>query len=248
MVRIKNFLQKFVNFIHNVKYITLIFLNQKPHIFMKTITDCVQEILKHDPFLEDALSRNIINFSSLALDLTPKIEKKLRKPVKPGSIVMALRRYTPEKKRITTSLQNLGDIVVRSDITDYTFANSKTIVANQSLLLDKIKDKFGVYFTYANNYHESNIIVSSSLKGVVEDYFKDETCIGVKDELSSLSIALPAESSKIVGLYFSLFRILTFEGIPIFEVISTSNYFTLFFEKTYVNKAFVLISEMKNKL
>ncbi len=215
---------------------------------MKTITDCVHEILKHDPFLEDALSRDIINFSSLAIDLAPRIEKKLRKPIKPGSIVMALRRYRPQKKRITTSLQSLGDIVVRSNITDYTFVNSKTIVANQSELLAEIKDEFGVYFTYANNYHESNIIVSSSLKKIVEKHFKNETCIGIKDELSSLSIALPAESSKIVGLYFSLFRILTFEGIPIFEVISTSNYFTLFFEKIYVNKAFLLISEMKNEL
>jgi len=212
---------------------------------MKTITDCVHDILKHDPFLEDALLRDIINFSGLAIDLIPVIEKKLRKPVKQGSVVMALRRYQPKRMANTAILKNLGDIVVRSDITDYTFVNSKTIVANQSRLLDGIKDKYGVYFTYANNYHESNIIVSSSLKKIVETHFKEETCIGIKDQLSSLSLALPADSSKIVGLYFSLFRLLTFEGIPIFEVISTSNYFTLFFEKEYVKNALLVIDEAK---
>lgn len=213
---------------------------------MKTITDCVTDILRQDPFLEDALARNIINFSSLATDLVPTIEKKLCKPVKEGSIVMALRRYIPKKRGNTALLKNLGDIIVRSDITDYTFANSKTIVENQSSLLLVIKEKFRVYFTYSNNYHESNIIVSSTLKPIVEKHFETETCISIKDDLSSLSIALPADSSQIVGLYFSLFRLLTYEGIPIFEVISTSNYFTLFFEKQYVNRAFLLINEVKN--
>ena len=68
---------------------------------MKTITDCVHNILRHQPFLEDALSRDIINFSSLATDLLPQVEKEMRKPVKAGSIVMALRRYHP--KRIKNS-------------------------------------------------------------------------------------------------------------------------------------------------
>jgi len=212
---------------------------------MKTITDCVHNILRHQPFLEDALSRDIINFSSLATDLLPQVEKEMRKPVKSGSIVMALRRYHPKRIKHSDNLGSLGDIVVRSGITEYAFLNSNTILNSQSNLLNTVKDKTKTYFTYSSTFQESNILVSSSLKEIVEDHFKNETCISVKDDLSSMSIALPDDSSKSIGLYFYIFKLLAYEGIPVFEIISTSNYFTLFLEKEYVNEAFLLMNEIK---
>lgn len=212
---------------------------------MKTITDCVHNILRHQPFLEDALSRDIINFSSLATDLLPQVEKEMRKPVKAGSIVMALRRYHSKRIKHSDNLGSLGDIVVRSGITEYTFLNSNTILTSQSNLLNVVKDKTKTYFTYSSNFQESNILVSSALKEIVEDHFKDETCISVTHNLSSMSIALPDDSSKSIGLYFYIFKLLAYEGIPVFEIISTSNYFTLFLEKEYVNDAFLLMNEIK---
>ncbi len=212
---------------------------------MKTITDCVHNILRHQPFLEDALSRDIINFSSLAVDLLPQVEKIMRKPVKPGSIVMALRRYNPKRIKHVDNLRSLGDIVVRSGITEYTFLNSNTILTSQSNLLNSVKHETKAYFTYSSNFQESNILVSSSLKNIVEQHFRDETCISVADNLSSMSIALPEDNSKVIGLYFYIFKLLAYEGIPVFEVISTSNYFTLFLEKEYVNQAFLLMNEIK---
>jgi len=212
---------------------------------MKTITDCVHNILRHQPFLEDALSRDIINFSSLAIDLMPQVEKIMRKPVKPGSIVMALRRYHPKKIKQIDNLRSLGDIVVRSGITEYTFLNSNTILTSQTNLLNSVKNDSKAYLTYSSNFQESNILVTSSLKDIVQKYFKDETCISIADNLSSMSIELPEDNSKAVGLYFYIFKLLAYEGIPIFEVISTSNYFTLFLEKEYVNKAFLLMNEIK---
>lgn len=80
---------------------------------MKTISTCVHDIIKHQPFLDDALARNIINFSSLAADLQPQVEKEMRKPVKQGSIIMALRRYHPKRNKFTSkNFRELGDIIV----------------------------------------------------------------------------------------------------------------------------------------
>lgn len=213
---------------------------------MKTITDCVHNILRHQPFLEDALSRDIINFSSLAIDMKPQVEKIMRKPVKQGSIVMALRRYNPRKVKEIYNLRNLGDIVVRSGITEYTYLNSNTILTSQTNLLHSVKDEPKAYLTYSSNFQESNILVTSSLKETVEKHFENETCISIADNLSSIAIALPQDNSKTVGLYFYIFKLLAYEGIPVFEVISTSNYFTLFLEKEHVNKAFLLMNEIKD--
>ncbi|ADF52899.1 MAG: hypothetical protein CMP12_11100 [Zunongwangia sp.] len=213
---------------------------------MKTITTCVHDIIRHQPFLDDAIARDIVNFSGLAEDLRPEVEKEMRKPVKVGSIIMALRRYAPKRTKINmNSLRELGDIIVRSGITEYTFLNSKTIIANKSRLLDAVKDQTGVYLNYSSNYQESNILVSSSLTNLVEDYFKNEVRVTIKEDLSSITIALPKNSSQSVGLYFYIFKLLAYEGIPVFEMISTSNYFALFLEREYVNKAFLLLNEIK---
>ncbi|SFC03671.1 hypothetical protein INR75_14300 [Zunongwangia sp. SCSIO 43204] len=214
---------------------------------MKTITTCVHDIIRHQPFLDDAIARDIVNFSGLAEDLRPEVEKEMRKTVKVGSIIMALRRYAPKRTKINmNSLRELGDIIVRSGITEYTFLNSKTIIANKSRLLDAVKDQTGVYLNYSSNYQESNILVSSSLTDLVEDYFKNEVRVTIKEDLSSITIALPKNSSQSVGLYFYIFKLLAYEGIPVFEMISTSNYFALFLEREYVNKAFLLLNEIKS--
>ena len=213
---------------------------------MKTISTCVHDIIRHQPFLDDALSRNIINFSSLAADLKPQVEKEMRKPVQQGSIIMALRRYHPKRSKFTLNdFRKLGDIVVRSGITEYTYLNSKTLVANKAKILDAVKNQVGINFTYSSNYQESTFLVSTSLREMVEEYFKEETQVNVKDELSSITIALPEGNTKTIGLYFYIFKLLAYEGIPVYEIISTTNFFTVFLEKNYVNQAFYLMNEIK---
>lgn len=213
---------------------------------MKTITTCVHDIIRHQPFLDDAIARDIINFSGLADDIQPIVEEEMKKPVKPGSIIMALRRYAPKRTKINMkALRELGDIVVRSGITEYTYLNSNNILSNQAKLMDAAKDQHGVYLNYSSNFRETNILVSTSLTNLVEDCFKNEVRVSVKNELSSISIGLPQNSSQTVGLYFYLFKLLAYEGIPVFEMISTSNFFTIFLEKEYVNQAFLLLNEIK---
>ncbi len=213
---------------------------------MNTITSVVHNMLRHQPFLDDALAKDLINFSSLAAHLQPEVEKELRKPVQQGSIIMALRRYAPKKHLLkNTSFREMGDIVVRSGITEYTYLNSSSILASQAELMNIVKDERGVYLNYSSNYKESNILVSAELTETVASCFRNETLVSVKSELSSITIELPKNSSKSVGLYFYIFKLLAYEGIPVFEMISTSNYFALFLEKEFINRAFLLMNEIK---
>ena len=214
---------------------------------MKTISTCVHSIIKHQPYLDDALARNIINFSSLAADLQPQVEKEMRKPVKQGSIIMALRRYSPKRSKFTNkNFRKLGDIIVRSGITEFTYLHSKDIMAKKALLLNEVKEQTGVHLNYSSNFQESNFLVSSSLKPVVNDIFHDEKLVSVSGDLSSITISLPEKNTQTVGLYFYIFKLLAYEGIPVYEVISTSNYFTIFLENDYVNQAFMLMNEIKS--
>lgn len=222
-------------FAQNVHYLT-----------MKTISNVVHDLIRHQPYLDDALARNIINFSSLAVDLQPQVEKAINKPVKQGSIIMALRRYNPKRSRFNReNFRKLGDIVVRSGITEYTYLNSVNLLASQANLVEAVKDHPGVYLNYSSNYQESNFLVSASLEELVEENFRKEVQVNVKSDLSSITIALPQGNTNTVGLYFYIFKLLAYEGIPVYEIISTTNYFTLFLEKEYINQAFFLMNEIK---
>ena len=149
---------------------------------MKTITTCVHNIIKHQPFLDDALARNIINFSSLAADLQPEVELEMKKPVKQGSIIMALRRYHPKRSKFTSShFRKLGDIIVRSGITEYTYHNSRTLISKKAQLLDAIKERSGIYMNYSSNFQETVFLFSSEMEPLIREIFKEEQLVNVSD-------------------------------------------------------------------
>ena len=217
---------------------------------MKTIASCVQEILVSRPFLEEALAREIINFSALAKDLNATISEMLRKPVKDGAITMALRRYNQpltlkNSVQLKTIFKNLGDITVRSNLSDFTFQNSKTLIKSHSKVLEKINTNQQIFYAFTRGIFESNIIVSSSKKDRLFEVFKDELLIGSQDNLSAISINLPKGNSKIAGLYYQIFKRLAWDNVTLYEVISTTNEFTILVEDHLVDKAFSVIKGLK---
>ncbi|WP_203256148.1 hypothetical protein [Hyunsoonleella ulvae] len=218
---------------------------------MKTVSNCVEDILITQPYLEEALARNIINFSALAVELTEPISKMLKKDVKPGAIMMALRRYNPpptlgntiKMKRV---IQNLGDITVRSNLTDFTVKNSSTLIDNHAKILNRINQEDKLFYTFTRGIHESNIVVSSSLNDFVNEHLKNEFFIAVQENLSAISINLPQDNSKIAGLYYHFFKRLAWEGVVLYEVLSTTNEFTILVEDEFVDKAFSAIKKVKS--
>lgn len=218
---------------------------------MKTIANCVEEILVSQPFLEDALTRNILNYSALADELREPISKMLRKPVKSGAIMMALRRYSPpaemaNKIKLNKALQNLGDITVRSNISDYTFKNSETLVQSHLAMLKVIKEDPQIFYTFTRGVHESNVLITTAFKEEIEQSYKKEKLITHKDNLSAISIALPKDNTKIAGLYYQFFKRLAWEGISLYEVVSTTNEFTILVEDEFVDRAFSAVKSLKN--
>ncbi len=217
---------------------------------MKTIASCVQDIIVSSPFLEEGLSRQIINFSALAKDLNQPISEMLRKPIKDGAIMMALRRYKQplhleNSKRLKHVFQSLGDITVRSNVSDFTFQNSKSLIHSHSQVLEKISANHQIFYAFTRGMFESNVIISTSEKESILEAFKSETQIGLQDKLSAISIYLPDGNSKVAGLYYQIFKRLAWDNITLYEVVSTTNEFTIVVEDELVDKAFSVIKRLK---
>jgi aspartokinase len=197
------------------------------------------------------MTQGIINLTSLARQIQPEIEKTLQKPARSGAIVMALKRISDNLEFLSTHkivkvLKGIGDITVRSNLVDFSFKISETLLNAQAQFLNEVNDNPNVFYTSSRGVTESNIIVSSNAAAQLENYFQSERLIEKTEDLSSISIKLPTENVTIPGIYYFIFQRLSWEGVNIYEVISTSNEFTIIVGEDQVNTAFKAIKELKD--
>ena len=217
---------------------------------MKTIASTVTEYIKTKPYLASALSEGIINLTSLARNIHTDIEVLMNKPVNQGAIIMSLKRVSDDTtfkptKKIIKILKNLGDITVRSSLVDYGFLLSETLLLTQANLLKEIEFKKDVFYTSSRGVAESNIVVSQNIVPLVDELFQNEVCHSKVENLSSITIKLPTDNVKIPGIYYFIFQRLSWEGVNISEVISTSNEFTILMDEEQVDVAFSVIKNLK---
>ena len=218
---------------------------------MKTISAVVEHYIKKKPFLQTALAQGIINLTSLSRQIKPEIAEELGKDVKDGAIVMALKRLSDDLEfrathKIVKVLKNIGEITVRSNLTDYTFLASDTILQQQAKLLEEVNANQDVFYTSSRGVNEINIVISNVMDGVVEKNFKMERCTQKAEGLSSITVKLPAENVSVPGIYYFIFQRLAWEGIVLYEVISTTNEFTILVNDEQVDVAFKTIKDLKS--
>ncbi len=218
---------------------------------MVTIPQAIDQILKKRPMLLEGLSQDIINLSSLARKIKPEVEAILHKEIKNGALIMALKRFNPQPKiaiirRVANIVKNMGDITVRSNLASYTFTNSNSISEAQSKLIRAIIENKSAFYTISQGVFETTLIISESLVNFVNDIFSKESTISSALNLSSITLRLPQENRKVPGLYHYIFSRLTWEGINVFEVISTTHEFSIIVKNCDVESAFSVLKNLKN--
>lgn len=219
---------------------------------MLTIPNAVEEVIKKKPFLESALVDGLINLSALARQLKPDIEKKVGKEVNDSAVIMALNRLVPRLELMSAMkfkkvVENIGDIIVRSNLADIAFANSHTLFEKQAILLDRVRSMKDVFCTFSQGIYETTLVVSNSIIGLVEEIFAQESLIAKSDKLSSITVKLPTENTVCPGVYYYIFKELAWDNINITEVISTTNEFTVVISDEDIHRAFTILMEAKRQ-
>ena len=197
------------------------------------------------------LSDGIINLTSLSRIIKPDIEEILRKNINHGAIVMALNRLSvnlefQHTQKIARVVKKIGDITVRSNLTDYNFKISESLMIKQADVLKNFKNSNNNFYSSSRGVDECNIVVSENLRTLVEENFEGETLIKKTDKLSAISFKLPQENVSVPGIYYYVFQKLSWDGINISQVISTSNEFTILVSEREVDNAFSVINSLKN--
>jgi hypothetical protein len=219
---------------------------------MKTIQEAVEATIRKTPFIEEALHEKLINVSSLARIILPEVTTILKKEVKVGAIMMAINRLSPAselriRKNIKKLAVNLGDFIVRSDLCDFTFENTPSLLKEIAVILTKSSQNKDSFLTVSQGIFETNIVTSKNLRPLVQDIFKKETLIHRALDLASITIKLPKENLEQSGIYYFILKQLAWADIPLQEIISTTNEMTIVVKEKDINDTFSILMDMKRK-
>ncbi|MEY3199777.1 MAG: hypothetical protein RJA13_1735 [Bacteroidota bacterium] len=217
---------------------------------MGSIGKITEDIINKSPFLREAMTDDLINISALARKILPEIEQITGKKIKEGAVVMAIKRMTPGLYRklnikINNVMGDLGDFLVRSNLTDYTFENSESLKTKQSELLIEIHKDNSSFFTLCKGVSETTFIVSSQQAETIERIFKEERLKSNTKNLASVTVKLPLINTEVYGIYYYILKHLAWEGINIIEIMSTSNEFTVVVRQNDVDQAFKILMDLK---
>lgn len=217
---------------------------------MNSIGKITEDLINRSPFLREAMTDDLINISALARKLKPEIEELFGKEVKEGAIVMAIKRMTPGlyhrlNVKITNVMGDLGDFLVRSNLTDYTYENSESLKSKQTELVQEINKDNDSFFTLCKGVTETTFIFSAQHSDTVERIFKTEKLKSNTKDLASITVKLPLINVEIYGIYYYILKHLAWEGINIVEIVSTSNEFTVVVKQDDVDKAFKILMQIK---
>jgi len=217
---------------------------------MQTVSQAVAYLIEKSPFVQETLNSGLINGSSLARYLQPDVSKLLDKEIQVGAILMAIKRlpqteYVRLEKSLSSFMKQLGDIIVRSDLVEYSYQNSDTLLSNQAKLLQSIDLGANQFCSYCRGVYETTIIVSKVLVDKVATFFAEEKEIIVRSQLAAVTLRLPANNLDTYGVYYSILKRLAWQGINLIEVVSTAHEITLVVSKDDVDAVFSLVMDMK---
>lgn len=211
---------------------------------MITVPEAVRTIIERSRYLSEAMSKDLINASSLARYIKPELDKMLMKDNSEASIIMAIRRVGEEIKpkfAPLTIFQKTPEMIVRSDLVEFTLQNEQSLRKKYKDLAQFYSDEQKYFFTLTEGVFETTIIVSNDLAGTMRSILQTERILSEVKNLSSITIRLPKENTTTAGVYYFLLKSLAWDGINIIEVVSTPHEVSLILDDKDVNNAFAVL-------
>lgn len=212
---------------------------------MITIGELVNQYLRNHPFIEQAIEEDLINYSSLARQIKPDIEKELMKRIEVSAVGMALRRAAThiKKRNRQNSIIKAEELIVRSGIVEYTFEKSETISGTVATFLHATALEKKYFSVVTEGVFEVAVIMSAQYEERAKAIFKNETITSRQDNISAITLRLPTNNVIVPGVYYRFLQKLAWDNINIVDIVSTLTEFTILLSEEEVDRAFKLLKE-----
>lgn len=216
---------------------------------MVTVPQAVEKIIKRSRYLSEAMSKDLINASSLARYMKPEVESLVFKKVTLGSIIVATKRlqksFSSGYKPITI-FQEAPDMIVRSNLTLIYVKNSDNLLQKLSTI-EKTGLSFQKKALFTYGRVETIILTNKINLKNIKKILKEEETIETYPNVSSITIHLPKDSVKTPGIFYFFIKSLAWEGVNVLDILSTHSELTLIFNSEDINTAFGMLQSLFEK-
>ena len=216
---------------------------------MVTISHIVKNIIQKKPIMQEAIIQDIASFALLAEKLQPEIEKELGKKVKLPAVVMALRRHADElkSKHKPIKFDFSSEIIMKTNLCDIVVLKSTNALSKLKQLQSLVSYEKGDVLNMIHGTTEISIITNQRYKDKVLKSLKGEKIINTEENLVSLSLRFSKEFFYTPGVISSIIRKLAWEGVNIFEIVSTFTELTIITGKKDAMKGYNALESMMEK-
>lgn len=196
----------------------------------------VKEIINRSPFISEMLIQEVISYSNLALFIKPKVEALYGAEVSSASIVMAIRRYTLDLKKLNHIEKKSNrieyEIQMKTNIYDVNIKRSSSFIDKISSLYSLIRIENGDFINISIGEYEIVVTISDKYKDNLENLLKNENVINREDDMVALTISFKGNNFlETPGITYLATRKLAWENINIYEIVSTLNVLTFIIKK-----------------
>lgn len=218
---------------------------------MVTASHVLRKLIRENPFLLEGMSRGIISYGNLAEELKPAVEKELGKRVSEAALVMALRRYEEELVDVDKKLRKsslTGEILMRTNIMDINVVKTNSLLAQLKELYTLVNFEKGDTLNIIQGSNEIAIIINEKYTDKLLRFLKKEKIIAHEKNLVALTINFDMKDFiSTPGIIFRTVRGLAWEGINIFEIVSTFTELTFILHADDSMKAYSVLGELLRK-
>lgn len=206
---------------------------------MITVAQATEKIINRSRYLSEAISKGLINTSSLARYIKPELEQILNKNVSEAAVLMAINRIA---KDITphyaphTVLTTPPQMILRSQLRFSLYKNTEKTVS--SLLQAGAEQDFFLLTKHTN----IAVLYPKSLEPHVTSFCKTKPVATY--ETGALTIHLPHTAINTPGMYYFFLKSLAWEGINILELFSVQEEITLVFEEKDASNAYTILQSL----
>lgn len=211
---------------------------------MITVPEATKKIVERSRYLSEAISKGIINYSSLARYIKPEIEQMLIKKISIASIIMALSRLENEfKPKFVKSniFKNPPEIIVRSSLFFVVLPNNE--VSGLSMFLSRDANSKS-FFLKNQGIHETVLILSQDLFEKYKNTIESKNPFINMKNVSAVTIYLPPEALKTSGIYYFFLKSLAWEGVNIVSLVPTYSELTIIVEDRDTERTFGIIKSL----
>lgn len=218
-------------------------------INMVTVAHIVAKLIRTEPIIEDALAKNLFNYSKLASYFHSKIEKEMNRPIKLSAIVMAIARASEKiRQEYHEHMHKIAfaqaELSIRSGIAEITIQKSTSCFNKFTELYNTVDLSAGDILNINLGGSEVSIIFTERYMDKFKKALDNENIKLEVSGLAELSIRFPKDYLYEPGFIYAITRQCAWYSINIVEIISTLSELILVIKNEDTTLAYSALQEL----